>query len=263
MGMDMGMGVGMDTPSFSIHSYNMAVGMTNITGSPQTILPPSHLNDFRILSPPLTPPPPSISTPFNGNGSLGVPGSTNIPFIFGRRKNGINSTKGNNLHPHLQPNFNSYHMKGRSSIPNIPPFNPMNNILSNGAPNPNQSHLNPPPPPQVLSPYHIQVQQLYVPNELIGCVIGKQGDCIKRIRNTSGSQIKIAESNPNNTERLITIIGNTETNHIAMSMILGRLENERNKLMKQQLQKQQHQQLSPTHSPSSPPSIAQTSRHHH
>jgi len=263
--MEMNMNMTMDPPVFSVSSYNMAVGMTNITRSPQTVLPPSHLSDFRMISPPLTPPP--FSSSYNGSNSLGLSSNvsfpTNMPFIFGRR-NGIKGNgdvKGNNnLQSPSLPNFNNYDLSGMNYIPNVPslPFKSMNNfnIVNNTTPNPNLSHLNL-PLSQVLSPYHIQVQQLYVSNELIGCVIGKQGECIKRIRNISGSQIKIAEPNPNNTDRLITITGNVETNHVAMCMILGRLENERNKLMKQQ-----KQQLSPSPSPSSSPSIVQSLHHH-
>ncbi|ORX51350.1 eukaryotic type KH-domain (KH-domain type I) [Anaeromyces robustus] len=144
------------------------------------------------------------------------------------------------------------------SLPYTPPIIPPNYAASSASyPVPlyiNSTPMNGPPPS--ISPHPIQ--QIYVPNELIGCVIGKQGDCIKRIRNISGSQIKIAEPNPNITERLITITGNAETNNVAIYMILSRLENERNKLMKQ---KQQKQQLSPSQSPSSSPAIT-TSAHH-
>jgi len=194
----------------------MEAGLNNITNTSQHLFPSSLLSDFRILSPPLTPPPSS----FNRNGNIEIPMNNNIPYIC--KKSHMNSSKGNSP---LPLNFNNHNI---SSFPDVYPFNPVNkklefDTMNNSSINPNL----PPIPHPFMSHYH--VQQIYVPNKLIGCVIGKQGDCIKHIRNISGSQIKISEPNPNSTERLITISGNSETNRIAIHMILDRLENERNK----------------------------------
>lgn len=47
---------------------------------------------------------------------------------------------------------------------------------------------NPHNPPQQL-----QTQQIYIPNDLVGCIIGKGGSKINEIRHMSASQIKIME----------------------------------------------------------------------
>ena len=47
----------------------------------------------------------------------------------------------------------------------------------------------PPPPPAA----QLQTQQIYIPNDLVGCIIGKGGAKINEIRHMSASQIKIME----------------------------------------------------------------------
>lgn len=39
----------------------------------------------------------------------------------------------------------------------------------------------------------LQTQQIYIPNDLVGCIIGKGGSKINEIRHMSASQIKIME----------------------------------------------------------------------
>lgn len=49
------------------------------------------------------------------------------------------------------------------------------------------------PPPQHNPPQQLQTQQIYIPNDLVGCIIGKGGSKINEIRHMSASQIKIME----------------------------------------------------------------------
>ena len=42
-------------------------------------------------------------------------------------------------------------------------------------------------------PQQLQTQQIYIPNDLVGCIIGKGGSKINEIRHMSASQIKIME----------------------------------------------------------------------
>lgn len=42
-------------------------------------------------------------------------------------------------------------------------------------------------------PQQLQTQQIYIPNDLVGCIIGKGGSKINEIRHISASQIKIME----------------------------------------------------------------------
>lgn len=52
---------------------------------------------------------------------------------------------------------------------------------------------NPYPPPHNPPPQQLQTQQIYIPNDLVGCIIGKGGSKINEIRHMSASQIKIME----------------------------------------------------------------------
>lgn len=51
----------------------------------------------------------------------------------------------------------------------------------------------PPPPAPHNPPQQLQTQQIYIPNDLVGCIIGKGGSKINEIRHMSASQIKIME----------------------------------------------------------------------
>jgi poly(rC)-binding protein 2/3/4 len=51
----------------------------------------------------------------------------------------------------------------------------------------------PPPPSAHNPPQQLQTQQIYIPNDLVGCIIGKGGSKINEIRHMSASQIKIME----------------------------------------------------------------------
>jgi heterogeneous nuclear rnp K-like protein 2 len=48
-------------------------------------------------------------------------------------------------------------------------------------------------PPSHNPPQQLHTQQIYIPNELVGCIIGKGGNKINEIRHMSASQIKIME----------------------------------------------------------------------
>ena len=49
------------------------------------------------------------------------------------------------------------------------------------------------PPQAHAPPQQLQTQQIYIPNDLVGCIIGKGGAKINEIRHMSASQIKIME----------------------------------------------------------------------
>ncbi|KAG1141873.1 hypothetical protein G6F37_008062 [Rhizopus arrhizus] len=65
-----------------------------------------------------------------------------------------------------------------------------------------------------------QSQQIYIPNEMVGCIIGKGGMKINEIRQTSGSHIKIADPSTDSHERLITITGTPESHGPSKSTCL-------------------------------------------
>ena len=66
-------------------------------------------------------------------------------------------------------------------------------------------------------------QQIYIPNDMVGAIIGKGGSKINEIRQISGSVIKINEPQDNTNERLVTITGTEECNRMALYMLYSRL----------------------------------------
>ena len=66
-------------------------------------------------------------------------------------------------------------------------------------------------------------QQIYIPNDMVGAIIGKGGAKINEIRHLSGSVIKINEPQDNSNERLVTITGTSECNQMALYMLYSRL----------------------------------------
>ncbi|KAK3329554.1 hypothetical protein B0H66DRAFT_29625 [Apodospora peruviana] len=66
-------------------------------------------------------------------------------------------------------------------------------------------------------------QQIYIPNDMVGAIIGKGGQKINEIRQVSGSVIKINEPQDNSNERLVTITGTEECNRMALYMLYQRL----------------------------------------
>ncbi|TRY68366.1 hypothetical protein TCAL_04436 [Tigriopus californicus] len=75
-----------------------------------------------------------------------------------------------------------------------------------------------------------QTHEMTVPNELIGCIIGKGGSKIAEIRQLSGAMIRISnceEREPgSNTDRTITMSGNAESVALAQYLINMRISME-------------------------------------
>ena len=66
-------------------------------------------------------------------------------------------------------------------------------------------------------------QQIFIPNDMVGAIIGKGGAKINEIRQLSGSVIKINEPTDNSNERLVTITGTQDCNQMALYMLYSRL----------------------------------------
>uniref|UniRef100_A0A8C6LX52 Poly(rC) binding protein 3 n=1 Tax=Nothobranchius furzeri TaxID=105023 RepID=A0A8C6LX52_NOTFU len=64
--------------------------------------------------------------------------------------------------------------------------------------------------------------ELTIPNDLIGCIIGRQGTKINEIRQMSGAQIKIANAMEGSSERQITITGTPANISLAQYLINAR-----------------------------------------
>ncbi|XP_039182192.1 poly(rC)-binding protein 3 isoform X21 [Crotalus tigris] len=65
--------------------------------------------------------------------------------------------------------------------------------------------------------------ELTIPNDLIGCIIGRQGTKINEIRQMSGAQIKIANATEGSSERQITITGTPANISLAQYLINARV----------------------------------------
>uniref|UniRef100_A0A8C4ZEA2 Poly(rC) binding protein 2 n=1 Tax=Gadus morhua TaxID=8049 RepID=A0A8C4ZEA2_GADMO len=68
--------------------------------------------------------------------------------------------------------------------------------------------------------------ELTIPNDLIGCIIGRQGSKINEIRQMSGAQIKIANPVEGSTDRQVTITGSPASISLAEYLINARLSSE-------------------------------------
>ncbi|CAN6657580.1 hypothetical protein TRVA0_030S00342 [Trichomonascus vanleenenianus] len=70
-------------------------------------------------------------------------------------------------------------------------------------------------------------QEVYIPNEYVGSVIGKGGQKIKDIRHFSGSKVKVEDTLNERNQRLIHIVGTPESNQVAIYLISARIETDR------------------------------------
>ncbi|KAJ2724222.1 RNA binding protein, heterogenous nuclear RNP-K like protein [Coemansia sp. Benny D115] len=74
---------------------------------------------------------------------------------------------------------------------------------------------------------NIRTQQIAIPCDMVGCIIGKNGARISEIRRISGSRISIAKaSESEGGERLFTIKGTPDCNERALYLLYGQLESE-------------------------------------
>jgi len=83
---------------------------------------------------------------------------------------------------------------------------------------------------QARGPSSQQTHEMTVPNELIGCIIGKGGSKVAEIRQLSGAMIRISNCEdrdaPANLDRTITITGSTESVALAQYLINMRISME-------------------------------------
>lgn len=74
----------------------------------------------------------------------------------------------------------------------------------------------------------LRVQNISIPSDMVGCIIGKGGSKITEIRRLSGSRISIAKiPHDQSGERMFTIQGTTESNEKALFLLYNSLEQEK------------------------------------
>ena len=74
----------------------------------------------------------------------------------------------------------------------------------------------------------IQTQNISIPSDMVGCIIGRGGSKISEIRKSSGARISIAKAPHDETgERMFTIMGSASANEKALYLLYENLEAEK------------------------------------
>jgi heterogeneous nuclear rnp K-like protein 2 len=84
------------------------------------------------------------------------------------------------------------------------------------------------PPPVVEDGEDIQTQNISIPADMVGCIIGRGGSKISEIRKSSGARISIAKApHDESGERMFTITGGPSANEKALYLLYENLEAEK------------------------------------
>ncbi|KAI9770138.1 MAG: RNA binding protein, heterogenous nuclear RNP-K like protein [Geoglossum simile] len=84
------------------------------------------------------------------------------------------------------------------------------------------------PPNTTEDGEEIQTQNISIPADMVGCIIGRGGSKISEIRKSSGARISIAKTAHDETgERMFTIMGSTSSNEKALYLLYENLEAEK------------------------------------
>ena len=74
----------------------------------------------------------------------------------------------------------------------------------------------------------VQTQNISIPSDMVGCIIGRAGSKISEIRRSSGARISIAKAPHDETgERMFTIMGSAQANEKALYLLYENLEAEK------------------------------------
>ncbi|KAM6222557.1 poly(rC)-binding protein 3 isoform 6-T6 [Rhynchocyon petersi] len=119
----------------------------------------------------------------------------------------------------------AYTIQGQYAIPHPDQLTKLHQLAMQQTPFPPLGQTNPAFPGLDASP-PASTHELTIPNDLIGCIIGRQGTKINEIRQMSGAQIKIANATEGSSERQITITGSPANISLAQYLINARLTSE-------------------------------------
>ncbi|CAM9383126.1 unnamed protein product [Lampetra planeri] len=122
---------------------------------------------------------------------------------------------------------NAYTIQGQYAIPN-PDLTKLHQLAMQHTPfTPiNQASSGYQTTPGVDASAQMSTHEISIPNNLIGCIIGKQGTKINEIRQMSGAQIKIASAIDGATDRQVIITGSPANISLAQYLINARLTTE-------------------------------------
>ncbi|KAM3915825.1 poly(rC)-binding protein 3 isoform 13-T14 [Leptodactylus fuscus] len=118
----------------------------------------------------------------------------------------------------------AYSIQGQYAIPH-PDLTKLHQLAMQQTPFTPLGQTTPAFPGMDASP-QASTHELTIPNDLIGCIIGRQGTKINEIRQMSGAQIKIASAMEGSAERQITITGSPANISLAQYLINARLTSE-------------------------------------
>jgi heterogeneous nuclear rnp K-like protein 2 len=86
----------------------------------------------------------------------------------------------------------------------------------------------PPPPTHTEDGEEMQTQNISIPSDMVGCIIGRGGSKISEIRKSSGARISIAKApHDESGERMFTITGSASSNEKALYLLYENLEAEK------------------------------------
>jgi heterogeneous nuclear rnp K-like protein 2 len=119
----------------------------------------------------------------------------------------------------------------------------LNNTLMNDQPHYHNNNVvrtgnghdfsNEPQQQQFLNDPNVRTQNISIPSDMVGCIIGKSGAKITDIRRLSGSRISIAKvPHDDSGERMFTIQGTPEANERALYLLYGQLEAEKERRLR-------------------------------
>jgi len=92
-------------------------------------------------------------------------------------------------------------------------------------------------------PANLRTQNISIPSDMVGCIIGRNGTKITEIRRLSGSKISIAKTPHDETgERMFTIVGTPEANEKALFLLYNQLESEKERRVGREAQQQAEMQ---------------------
>jgi heterogeneous nuclear rnp K-like protein len=113
------------------------------------------------------------------------------------------------------------------------------NGAGNGRASPATSPTLPSSPSSAAANANLRTQNISIPSDMVGCIIGRSGTKITEIRRLSGSKISIAKAPHDDTgERMFTIVGTPEANEKALYLLYNQLESEKERRVGREQQQQ-------------------------
>nr|XP_032801686.1 poly(rC)-binding protein 3-like isoform X6 [Petromyzon marinus] len=187
-----------------------------ISGTPEAII--QCVRQICVVM--LESPPKGATIPYRPKPAASAP----VIFAGGQvRPDGLAAHAGNPaVLPHHPPALTAYTIQGQYAIPH-PDLTKLHQLAMQHSPFTPLGQTTP-GFPAGLDNAQTTSHEITIPNDLVGCIIGRQGSKINEIRQMSGAQIKIANAVEGSAERQITIIGSPANISLAQYLINASLD---------------------------------------